>query len=249
MPAVLGSAGAGGGASCAGALTTGRGAVTGGAETTVSWRAFALGADGSTREGIFGATTTGCAGLFVGFAVPATRVSRGVVGDLPCLVGGGGAGCCCFEVAFVIAVDGGVTVAAGCSVAADVIGAVPPVSPSSPERLRVERDHAAAINATAASAPAPMSAFFLIRTCELFLACSSAVATDALNETDAGYEGPLNFARTVDKSFAISIALEYRPDGSLAIAFITMRSSAGGRPGMSSLMGRGFSVMILKKRF
>src|SRR5437870_4228005 len=82
-PAVLGSAGAGGGASCAGALTTGRGAVTG-AETTVSWRGFVLGADGPTREG---ATTTGCAGLLVGFAVRATRVSRGVVADLPWLAG------------------------------------------------------------------------------------------------------------------------------------------------------------------
>ena len=202
MPAVLG---AGGGASCAGAVTTGRGAMTGGAETTVSWRAFALDADGSTREG---ATTTGCAGLLVGFAVRATRVSRGVVADLPWLAGGSGVGYCCFEAAFVVAPAGEVTPGAGCSVAADVIGAVPPVSPTAAERLREERDHPAAINATAASAPAPMSAFFLIRTCELFLACSIALATDALNEMDAGYEGPLNFARTVDKSFAISIALE-----------------------------------------
>jgi len=58
------------------------------------------------------------------------------------------------------------------------------------------------------------------------LDCSTAPATDALKETDAGYAGPLNLDRTLVRSFAISSADAYRSEGSFASAFWTMRSSA-----------------------
>ena len=76
-----------------------------------------------------------------------------------------------------------------------------------------------------------------------------ALETEELSETDSGYDGPLSFARTALRSFAMSSAFVYRSAGSLAIALSTMRSSAGGSPGISSLTRFGFSVMILKKRF
>ena len=68
-------------------------------------------------------------------------------------------------------------------------------------------DQAIANNAAAASAPPPAKASVLARFRECVLDISIALATEALNETDAGYEGPLNFDRTLVRSFAISSAL------------------------------------------
>ena len=83
-------------------------------------------------------------------------------------------------------------------------------------------DHAIAITEAAARAPPPMNANFVVRRREVFLDCSNALAIDALNETEAGYEGPLNLDRTLVRSLAMSSAFEYRCDGSFAIAFWTI---------------------------
>jgi hypothetical protein len=101
----------------------------------------------------------------------------------------------------------------------------------------------------AASAPPPAKAIVLTRFRECVLDCSIALATEALSDTDAGYDGPLNLDRTLVSSFAISSAVAYRSDGSLAIALSTIRFKAGGSPGISSVIVRGVSVMILKNRF
>jgi len=68
-------------------------------------------------------------------------------------------------------------------------------------------DQAIANKAAAASAPPPAKASVLALFRECVFDISIALATEALNETDAGYEGPLNFDRTLVSSFAISSAL------------------------------------------
>jgi hypothetical protein len=68
-------------------------------------------------------------------------------------------------------------------------------------------DQAIANKAAAASAPPPAKASVLALFRECVFDISIALATEALNETDAGYEGPLNFERTFVSSLAISSAL------------------------------------------
>jgi hypothetical protein len=61
--------------------------------------------------------------------------------------------------------------------------------------------------AIAKTAPAPANAKFLDRVFFVVRACSIALETDALSETDSGYDAPLSFDRTALSSFAISSAL------------------------------------------
>ena len=175
-------------------------------------------------------------------------MSRAVAAGLSCLIERwttGGAGVAGVEV---LAVERG-SIAGDCDDVVETIGADVSATFRSGEPEREYCAQPIAISAAAATAPTPTRAAFLIRFRDMLFDCSIAFATDALNETEAGYDGPLNLDRTVVNSFAMSSAFVYRCDGSFAIAFWTIRSSDGGSPGISSLIGRGFSVMILKNRF
>ena len=121
----------------------------------------------------------------------------------------GGAGNCCGAAEFLFDTELG-PLAAGIDGAEEIAATDAVVSAAGTAGDIVARgftscDHP--IRATmATAAPAPANAKFLDRVCALFLAASIAPETDALNDTDAGYDGPLSFDRTALKSFAMSIA-------------------------------------------
>ena len=62
------------------------------------------------------------------------------------------------------------------------------------------------IRIAAAAANPPANARLRVRVCCFFRACSMALETEELSETDSGYDGPLSFARTALRSFAMSSA-------------------------------------------
>jgi hypothetical protein len=133
-----------------------------------------------------------------------SRVVGGVFSRTFARAGDGG-GCTAGAVVLaVFTVAGGIPAGADCGNAgvADAAGLSAGSTLGEPDL-----DQAMANKAAAASAPPPAKASVLARFRDCVLDISIALATEALNETDAGYEGPLNFDRTFVSSFAISSAL------------------------------------------
>jgi len=84
-----------------------------------------------------------------------------------------------------LAVDEG-SIAGDCADFVETIGADVSAAFRSAEPERENCDQPIAISATAATAPTPTKAAFLIRFRDMFLDCSMAFATEALNEIEAG---------------------------------------------------------------